>query len=277
MKTIENKARVIAICNQKGGVGKTTTAVSLASALSKATKKVLLVDCDDSNPTLTKALITQEPAELPSTLVDLMLFTMLGRSLDDEIPKAVYHHSEGYNILPATNKLPGITINLNVQQDVNIKNKCLANVLAQITGYDYIIIDAAPALNTMSINVLAAADEVIIVTQAQDAAEKGIVELIQTINNVKKEINPDITIGGLLITMVHNGSKSSKSTAQGIADNYAALGIHVYSTIPRATDAELYIRSGKSILTYKPRSKVTAAYKQFADEFLLNKEGVIYG
>lgn len=298
MKTIENKARIIAICNQKGGVGKTTTAISLAASLSKADKRVLLVDCDDSNQTLTKALVSSDPSQLPATLANLMLFAIMEMEteMDSMLPKAICHHEEeGYDVLPSTIKLAGVTNTLNAltstysveekekdqaEKDLDVKNYCLATVLSHANAYgdyDYIIIDAASALNTMSINVLAAADEVIIVTQAQDAAEKGIVELIQTVDKVKKGINPDITIGGLLITMVHNGAKSSKATAHDIADRYAPLGIHVFSTIPRATDAELFVRSGKSILTYKPRSKVTDAYKQFANEFLLEKEGVMYG
>ena len=297
MKTIENKARVIAICNQKGGVGKTTTAISLAASLSSADKKVLLVDCDDSNPTLTKALVAEDTSELPATLVNLMLFTIMEMEaeMDSILPKAIYHHEEGYDVLPSTIKLAGVTNTLNAlastysveekekdqaEKDFDIKNHCLTTVLSHANtygDYDYIIIDAAPALNTMSINVLAAANEVIIVTQAQDAAEKGIVELIQTVSNVKKGINPDISIGGLLITMLHNGAKSSKATAQDITNDYAALGIHIYPPIPRSTAAEQYVRSGKSILSYDPRSKVTAAYKQFANEFLLEKEGVMYG
>lgn len=275
----KNKTKTIAICNQKGGVGKTTTAISLAAALSRAGKKTLLVDCDDSNPTLTKALINDDLEALPYSLVNLMLYTIFDEDISESLSKAIYHHDEGYDVLPSTNKLAGITINLNAQQDPAVRSKTLDKVLSSAAAagdYDYIIIDAAPALNTMSINVLAAADEVIIVTQAQDAAEKGITELIQTVNNVRTNINPSLLIGGLLITMVHNGAKSSKTTAQDIAEDYSALGIHVYPSIPRSTTAERYMRSGKSILAYDPRSKVSQAYEVFANDFIRLKEGVLY-
>lgn len=272
----KNKTKTIAICNQKGGVGKTTTAISLAAALSKAGKKILLVDCDDSNPTLTKALINDDLEAIPYSLVNLMLYTIFDEDISENLSKAIYHHDEGYDVLPGTNKLAGITINLNAQQDPSVKNKTLDKVLSSAAAagaYDYIIIDAAPALNTMSINVLAAADEVVIVTQAQTAAEKGIVELINTIENVKKVINPSITISGLLITMVHNGAKSSKTMAKDIAVDYEKLNIHIYPPIPRSTAAEQYLRSGKSILAFDPRGKVTAAYQAFADDFLTKKDG----
>ena len=270
------KNKIIAICNQKGGVGKTTTAITLSAALTAKGKRVLLVDCDDSNPTLTKALVSKDPSSLPSTLVDLMLFTMLDRSIADELTKAIHHHNEGFDVLPATAKLAGITMNLNVQQDNELKNRCLAAVLAQIkSDYDYIIIDAAPALNTLSVNIMAATDEVIIITQAQDAAEEGIAELIGTVSNVRRTINPDIIIKGLLITMEDNRTNYSKQTSAKIQNDYTALGMKVFcSHIPRAVKAEEFMRSGQSLLAYAPKGKVTDAYLAFADEFLQAEEAV---
>lgn len=264
------KGKTIAICNQKGGVGKTTTAIALGAALTLKGKRILLVDCDDSNPTLTKTLITGNPTELPCTLVDLMLFTILERDIKDELPKAIYHHDEGFDILPATNKLPGITTNLNAQQDTNIKNQALAIILSLMKEqYDYIIIDAAPALNTLSINVLAAADEVIIATQAQDAAEAGICEFMQTVSNVKKMINPTLLIRGLLITMEDNRTNYSKKTAKRIATEYTDLGMKVFDAhIPRAVKGEEYMKSGSSIISYDPKGKVSTAYIAFSSEYL---------
>lgn len=264
----------LAICNQKGGVAKTTTAITLGAALTKKGYKVLLIDCDDSNPTLTKTLVTKSPDELPCTLVDLLLFTAMNRPIKDDLEKAIIHHEEGFDILPASNQLSGLTVYLNTLNE-DMKNTCLSKALANLDAiYDFVILDAAPALNTLTMNVMAASDEIIIVSQAQDAAEEGIVELLRTTSRCKTNINNRLIITGLLITMEDRRTNYSKNTATKITEKYSALGMRVFqSRIPRGVAGEKFIASGNSLLKYEPRSKVTLAYLDFVDEYLAGMEG----
>lgn len=264
------KTKVLAISNQKGGVGKTTSVIAFGAVLAEKGYKVLLVDCDDSNPNLTKFLGVNEPEKQESTLTDLMLFTMLDRDITSEINKTIIKHSEGMDFIPADNKLAGITNHLNSLQDSEKKHKALLKILNVLKGkYDYIILDAAPALNTLSVNVLASANEVIIATQPQGAAENGIGELIQTIINVKNNVNPEIIIKGLLITMVDKRTNYNKDKAGKITEAYTELGMKVYKTqIPRAVKAEECMEAGQSILKYDPKGKVTEAYRSLVEEYL---------
>lgn len=264
----------LAICNQKGGVAKTTTAITLGATLAKKGYRVLLVDCDDSNPTLTKTLVTKNPDELKCTLVDLLLFTAMNRPILTQLTDAIVRHEEEFDILPTSNQLSGMTVYLNTLNE-EMKNTCLAKALSHLDdSYDYIILDAAPALNTLTMNVMAAADEVIIVSQAQDASEEGIVELLRTTSRCKSTINSKLIITGLLITMEDRRTNYSKNTANKITDNYSALGMRVFKNrIPRGVIAEKYVASGVSLLKYAPRSKVTQAYLNFVDEYLEGMEG----
>lgn len=264
------KAKVIAISNQKGGVGKTTSAIALGVGLADKGYKVLLIDGDDTgNPSLTKFL-GQNPKALETTLTDLMMFTLFDRSIDDELMKAVIKNDEGIEFIPADNKLPGITNELTGFQDEDKKKKIITIILDKLKDkYDYIIMDAAPSLNILSINILAAADEVIIATQSQGASESGIGELMQTIIKLRNNINPKLTIRGLLITMVDNRTNYSKEKAANITSAYTELGMRVFKAcIPRAVKAEKCPDAGQSILKYDPDGKVAAAYRQLVEEYL---------
>lgn len=183
--------------------------------------------------------------------------------------KAIQHHEEGFDVLPADNKLAGVTSWINGQDDSR-KQIRLRELISKLKAdYDYIILDAAPALNIMSVNILAAADEIIITTQPQGASESGIGELLQTIANVKENVNENLIVRGLLITMVDKRTNYNKSKIKQMTDFYTDLGMRTFETyIPRTVKAEEYTDSGKSIISYDPESTAAIAYKQFLDEYL---------
>jgi chromosome partitioning protein len=268
--------RVISIMNMKGGVGKTTTALALASAFAGNGKKVLVIDADDSaNPSLTKNLVKEEDGEGKVTLTNILLDRITrkaGMNASETIPasEAVHRHEEGFDYICADNRLPGITANGFGFIETGQQPYILKDVTDELKGtYDYIILDAAPALNMMSTNILTATDDVIIATQAQGASEDGIAELIGSAKTVKQNTNASLVIRGLLITMVDARTKYNKNKAQDMQSMYRDLGLSVFDTqIPRSVKAEEYVERGMSVIGYDPRGKVAIAYGRFADEYL---------
>lgn len=261
-------SKVLAIANQKGGVAKTTTAISMGAGLVERGFRVLLMDVDDSgNPSLSKGLGISEPQR---SLTDLMLFRILKRDITGELEDTIVRHAEGMDVLPADHTLPGITDALNGVQDEGRKRSILREITDTVKGhYDYVLLDAAPALNLMSINVLTAADEVIITTQPQGASEAGILELIQAAMQVRANMNPDLIVRGLLITMLDARTNYNKDKAVKLTDGYTEMGMKVFATrIPRAVSAEECVEKRISILKYDPKGKVATAYRQFVEEYL---------
>lgn len=260
--------KVIGICNQKGGVGKTTTTIAMGAALAELGKKVLLIDVDDSgNPSLSKSLGSEAPEH---TLVDLMLTSYMDRDTSSLLEETILHHGEGMDYIPAENRLAGISEILSASRDEQKKRMILKQAIAPIRDrYEYILLDAAPALNMMSINLLAAVDEVIITTQPQGAAEEGITELVSTASQIRQNLNPNLCIKGLLITMLDRRTNYNKEKASNMESAYTELGMRVFSTrIPRAITAESCMEQHQSILRFDSKGKVAAAYRKFVTEYL---------
>lgn len=257
----------IAIANQKGGVGKTTTSVAMGAVLAEKGYKVLLVDVDDSgNPTLTNALA---PKSSDNTLTELLYFRIMDRSIEEELMHSIHSHEEGMDCIPANNRLPGVSAAITpVEEDR--KRFLIKEILDPIKdNYDYIIMDLAPSTNILTINALAAADEVIITTQPQGASEEGILELLQSISNVIQKVNPDLVVKGLLITMVDKRTNYNKEMASGMTKCYSSLGMKVFNTqIPRSVVAEQWVDKHKSLISSAPNSKPAVAYKEFVAEYL---------
>lgn len=264
----EKMKKVIAICNQKGGVGKTTTAIALAVALAQRGNKVLAVDCDDGNSSMTKNL-GYKPEDLKATLTDLLMFQFLNRDIQPILDETILNHAEGIDLIPADNQLAGMTNTLSAS-GAEEKNQVLKNVLDKVkVSYDYIILDTAPTLNVLFLNALAATDEVIIVTQSQKAAEDAIGELIQTVIKVKQRINPGIIIKGLLVTMLDNRTKYEKYRSEAINETYSDLGMKVFANkIPRGISAVKCVEAQQSVLKYDPKGSVATAYAAFVEELL---------
>jgi chromosome partitioning protein len=268
---MERKCRVIAITNQKGGVGKTTTAIAMAATLAKQERQVLLIDCDDSgNPSLSKTL-SADPEVMSLTDIMLNRINIKGaapRTPILDVSTATQRHVEGMDFIAADDHLPGITSVAFTMLAPEDKAFILKGIIDELrSNYDYIILDAAPALNILSTNLLTAAGEVVIITQAQGASEEGITSLIATISQVKATSNPGLTIRGLLLTMVDSRTNYSKRKTAGISSDYSGIGVRVFrSVIPRSVKAEECMEAGMSIIAYDPRGKVATAYMSFVAE-----------
>ena len=197
--------QIIAIANQKGGVGKTTTCANLGIGLVQAGKKVLLIDGDPQG-SLTISLGHPQPDKLPFTLSDAM-----GRILMDEPLRpgeGILHHPEGVDLMPADIQLSGMEVSLvNAMSRETILRQYLDTLKGQ---YSHILIDCQPSLGMLTVNALAAANRVIIPVQAEYLPAKGLEQLLQTINKVKRQINPKLQIDGILLTMVDNRTNFAK-------------------------------------------------------------------
>lgn len=268
------KARVISVNNQKGGVGKTTTALAMAAILAEEGKQVLLIDCDGSSTTLTKILCQQAEVDyrkLKITLTDLILFRTLGRETDAFADGAIIHCPEGYDLLPADNKLVSVAAALATQNDMEIRFKALSGLVDYYRRYyDFVILDAAPVLDLFATNQLVAADELLIVSQCQKASREAIHELLHTVDSFVLPLNKELSVRGILLTMLDKRAKYGKQQIEEMRDEFEAL--HIFDeVIPRATEAERYVDSGRSIIYQFPRGNVAQGYREFMQEFLVKR------
>lgn len=260
------KSKVIAICNRKGGVGKTITAISMAAALANRGQSVIVLDCDDSNPSLTKALGMDDKE---NNLSDLLLFASWNKWKPEQTDDTIVTTAEGFDVIPSDEALAGVTVTLSISHQGEEKYNVLKQIVDHLREkYDYIILDSAPALNILTLNILAAADEVLIVSQAQQLSDEAIPEVMKAIVETKKLRNPELKIAGLLITMVNKSVKSSMNTADKMKEEYRSCGIPVFETvIPRSAYGERFAEKQSSVMSY-PKRNVAIAYNQFVDEYL---------
>ena len=259
--------KTIALANQKGGVGKTTTAASLGIGLAQQGKKVLLVDAD-AQGNLTQMLGWRQPDELSPTLADLMTKTV------NEEPIApgegILHHASGVDLVPANIELSGLEVTLvNIMSRETVLRQYLSTVADR---YDYALIDCMPSLGMLTINALTAADSVIIPVQAHYLPAKGMTQLMKTINKVKRQINPALKVDGVLLTLVDGRTNLARQTAEILRQTYGNV-LKIYrSEIPVAIKAAETSAAGKSIYAYDKGSKAAQAYAEFSKEVLADGE-----
>ena len=244
-----SNCKTIAICNQKGGVGKTTTTVNLGVGLAMQGKKVLLIDADPQGD-LTTCLGWRDTDSLSVTLTE-KLQTIISEQEQNPFD-GILHHKEKVELVTAMSR-----------------ESVLKNYLSLVKDkYDYVLIDCMPSLGMITFNALTAADSVIIPVQAQYLPAKGMTQLLGTIAKVRKHTNADLKIDGILLTLVDGRTNLAKSTVEALRENFGSH-IRIYrSMIPAAVKAAEVSSKGTSIYAYEPNSPVSKAYTSFTKEVL---------
>ena len=264
-----SKSRIICTANQKGGVGKTTTAWNLGYALAQANKSVLLVDCDPQ-ANLSRGFGIEIPEELDVAMSNVLAMLLK----DEELPESSHYIRRGnrpnmvLDIIPANQNLSITEINLRDEMGGENTLAELLNLLRE--QYDFLVLDTNPYLGLLTISALTACDEVVIPVSPQLWSATGLTDLLQTIFKVKRKLNPKITIAGILLTMVDERTKLYKD-AKALIDSSYSGKIKIFDTnIPSTVKIGEANYSSLSVMEHEPNGKASTAYKNFAKEVLTN-------
>ena len=255
--------KIIAIANQKGGVGKTTTTSNLGIGLAKQGKKVLLIDAD-AQGSLTASLGFTEPDSLEVTLATIMGDLII----DEEVEpgEGILHHEEGIDLMPGNIELSGLEVSLvNVMSRETVLRSYIEIVRE---SYDYILIDCMPSLGMITINAFACADSILIPVQAAYLPVKGLQQLIKTVGKVKRQINPKLEIEGILLTMVDSRTNYAKDISSMLKEAYGSRVRIFANVIPISVRAAEISAEGVSIYKHDPKGKVASAYDSLTKEVI---------
>jgi len=259
-------SKVICVCNQKGGTGKSTTVCNLGIGLARLGKKVLLID-GDSQGSLTASLGYKDPDSL-----DVSLATIMEKLINYEdlaTKEGILQHQEEIDLMPANIELAALEVSM-----VNVigRERVLKNYVQLVKDqYDFTIIDCNPSLGMITINALACADSVLIPVQSSYLPVKGLQQLIKTIGVVKRQLNEQLQIEGILLTMVDNRNSFSKDICEMVRNTYGDNVRIFKENIPRSVRAEETSAEGVSIFVHDKNGKVAKAYQALAEEVLANE------
>ncbi len=253
-------ARIIAIANQKGGVGKTTTAVNLGASLAASEQKTLVIDCDPQGNTTSALGFPKDPAR--RTLYQTLI-------LDEPIERVTLDAQvEGLDLIPSDKNLVGASVELVLMENREFRLKAAISGIKE--KYDYILLDCPPALDLLTLNALAASDSVLVPIQCEYLALEGVSELLDTLMRLRRTINPSLAIEGILLTMYDDRTTLSKQVA---ADLRSFFGGQVFETvIPRNVRLAEAPSHGMPVMFYDIHSKGAESYIQLAKEVIANAQ-----
>lgn len=253
--------RTIAVANQKGGTGKTATTLSLGIALARLGKRVLLVDTDPQGD-LTKSLGWKDPDSLEATVASHLAAVIEGEGLEPR--EGILSHKEGVDLMPANIELAGMEMPVLMA----MSREQLLNVWASPlkADYDFILIDCAPTLGIIPVNAFVASDSVLIPVSAEYLPASAMAGLLKTIGRVRRQINPSLSVEGILITLSDGRNNLAREVEGTIREQYGSAYRVFDAVIPRAVSAAESPAVGASIFAYDGRGKVALAFERLAEE-----------
>ena len=248
------------------GVGKTTTTVNLGIGLARKGKRVLLIDADPQG-SMTVSLGIDEPDKIEYSLANVLMDVVNEEKIDYK--KIILKHEENIDFIPANIELAGLEVSMvNVMSRELVMKRFISNIRE---NYDYILIDCMPSLGMITINALVCANSVLIPVQASYLPVKGLQQLIKTISRVRRQINPELKIEGMVMTMVDMRSNYTKDILEALESTYGeTIGIFD-SRIPMSVRAAETSAEGKSIYIHDPKGKVARSYEELTEEVLVHE------